>query len=36
MFYVLLFLSIIVGIVISWIGWFGQADHDKGRGRNDR
>lgn len=36
MFTFLFILSIVVGIAISWIGWFGQADHDKGRGRNDR
>lgn len=36
MFYVLLFLSIVAGIAVAWIGWFGQVDHDKGRGRNDR
>lgn len=36
MFYFLLLLSIIAGIAVSWIGWFGQNDHDKGRGRNDK
>ena len=36
MFYVLMFLSIAVGIVISWIGWFGQTDYDKCRNRNDK
>ncbi len=36
MFTFLFILSIVVGIAISWIGWFGQSDHDKGRGRNDR
>lgn len=36
MFTFLFILSIVAGIVISWIGWFGQYDHDKGRGRNDR
>lgn len=29
-------LSVVIGIAISWIGWFGQHDHDRGRGRNDR
>ncbi len=36
MFALLLILSAVIGIAISWIGWFGNNDHDKGRGRNDR
>jgi|JI9StandDraft_2_1071091.scaffolds.fasta_scaffold61186_2 hypothetical protein len=36
MFTILFILSVGLGLVIAWIGWFGQGDHDKGRGRNDR
>lgn len=36
MFYILLLLSAVAGVAISWIGWFSARDHDNGRGRNDR
>ncbi len=35
MFTFLFILSAVIGIAIAWIGWFGQNDHDRGRGRND-
>lgn len=28
MFTILFILSIVAGIAISWIGWFGNGDHD--------
>ncbi len=28
MFTILFILSVVFGIVISWIGWFGQKDHN--------
>ena len=32
--FTLLFIgSLIAGIAISWIGWFGQRDHNAGRGK---
>lgn len=36
LFTILIILSLFLGVAISWVGWFGQRDHDKGRGRNDR
>lgn len=36
MFTLLLLLSFVAGLAISWIGWFANGDHDQGRGRNDR
>jgi hypothetical protein len=36
MFTLLLTGSFILGIMIAWIGLFGNKDHDNGRGRNDR
>ncbi len=35
MFTFLLLVSLAAGLAISWIGWFGNGDHDKGHGRND-
>jgi len=35
MFTILFSLSVVLGIVIAWIGLFGSRDHDNGRGRND-
>jgi hypothetical protein len=31
MFTILFILSLVLGIVISWIGWFGQKDHNSER-----
>ncbi len=35
MFTLLLFISLAVGLAISWIGCFSNGDHDSGHGRND-
>jgi hypothetical protein len=35
MFTFLIVLSLVAGLVISWIGWFGMADHDKTPRSND-
>jgi hypothetical protein len=32
MFTILFILSVVLGIAISWIGWFGQQDHNNPRG----
>ncbi len=36
MFTILFILSIVLGIVISWIGWFGQSDHNSPPRRKDK
>lgn len=36
MFGAMIILSAVIGFAIAGIGLFGNNDHDKGRGRNDR